>query len=51
MRKAGVGLGSGGFIVYDDSRWMVDIAWLISNFFSSIILWTMCSVVKQEQKK
>jgi len=34
MRAAGIGLGSGGFIVYDQSRWMVDIAVMFSGFLA-----------------
>lgn len=34
LRSAGVGLGSGGFIVYDESRWMADIAWMFSKFLA-----------------
>jgi len=34
MRNAGIGLGSGGFIIYDQSRWMVDIAYMFSNFLA-----------------
>lgn len=34
LRQAGLGLGSGGFMVYDDTRNMVDIAWMISNFLA-----------------
>ncbi|MGH2584237.1 MAG: NADH-ubiquinone oxidoreductase-F iron-sulfur binding region domain-containing protein [Dehalococcoidia bacterium] len=32
MRRAGSALGSGGFIVYDDSECMVQVAWLFSRF-------------------
>jgi NADH-quinone oxidoreductase subunit F len=32
MRAAGVSLGSAGFIVYDDSRCMVQVAYLFSRF-------------------
>lgn len=32
MRQAGSALGSGGFIVYDDTACMVQIAWLFSHF-------------------
>lgn len=34
MREVGVGLGSGGFIVYDESRWMLDICWMFSKFLA-----------------
>jgi NADH:ubiquinone oxidoreductase subunit F (NADH-binding) len=34
LRGAGVGLGSGGFIVYDESRWMGDVAWMFSHFLA-----------------
>lgn len=32
MRRAGSALGSGGFIVYDDTACMVQVAWLFSHF-------------------
>ncbi|QGG94103.1 NADH-ubiquinone oxidoreductase-F iron-sulfur binding region domain-containing protein [Actinomarinicola tropica] len=32
MRRAGSALGSGGFIVYDDTACMVQVAWLFSRF-------------------
>lgn len=32
MREAGSALGSGGFIVYDESACMVHVAWLFSRF-------------------
>lgn len=32
MRQAGSALGSGGFIVYDESACMVHVAWLFSHF-------------------
>jgi NADH:ubiquinone oxidoreductase subunit F (NADH-binding) len=32
MRAAGTSVGSGGFIVYDESRCMVQVAYLFSNF-------------------
>ena len=32
MRAVGSALGSGGFIVHDDSRCMVHVAWLLSHF-------------------
>lgn len=32
MRRAGSALGSGGFIVYDDTVCMVHVAWLFSHF-------------------
>lgn len=32
MRQAGSALGSGGFIVYDDTACMVHVAWLFSHF-------------------
>ena len=35
MRQAGIGLGSGGFIVYDQSRWMVEVAHMFSQFLAS----------------
>ncbi|MCA9406893.1 MAG: SLBB domain-containing protein [Candidatus Omnitrophica bacterium] len=34
LREAGVGLGSGGFFVYDQRRSMVEVAWLFSHFLS-----------------
>jgi NADH:ubiquinone oxidoreductase subunit F (NADH-binding) len=34
MRQAGIGLGSGGFMVYDQSRSMVQIAHLFSSFLA-----------------
>jgi len=34
LRGAGVGLGSGGFIVYDQSNCMVNVAYLLSSFLS-----------------
>ena len=34
LRQNGVGLGSGGFMVYDDSRWIVDMAWMFSHFLA-----------------
>ncbi len=34
LRKNGVGLGSGGFMVYDESRWIVDLAWMFSHFLA-----------------
>ncbi len=34
LRANGVGLGSGGFMVYDDSRWIVDLAWMFSHFLA-----------------
>jgi NADH:ubiquinone oxidoreductase subunit F (NADH-binding) len=34
MRKAGSGLGSGGFIVYDASMCMVKVAQMLSNFLA-----------------
>lgn len=34
LRAEGVGLGSGGFVVYDESRWMVDVAWMFSHFLA-----------------
>jgi len=34
LRAAGFGLGSCGFIVYDESRCMVEMAWIISKFLS-----------------
>lgn len=32
MRRAGSALGSGGFVVYDDTACMVHVAWLFSHF-------------------
>lgn len=34
LREAGIGLGSGGFIVYDESRDMVEVAHMFSRFLS-----------------
>ncbi len=34
LRAAGVGLGSGGFIVYDQSRSMVDVLWMFDRFLA-----------------
>lgn len=34
LRQNGVGLGSGGFMVYDTSRWIVDLAWMFSHFLA-----------------
>lgn len=34
LRGAGVGLGSGGFVVYDQSRSMVEVAWMFSHFLA-----------------
>ena len=34
LRQNGVGLGSGGFMVYDTSRWIVDMAWMFSHFLA-----------------
>ncbi|MFT7538134.1 MAG: NADH-quinone oxidoreductase subunit F [Lysobacterales bacterium] len=34
MRNAGVGLGSAGFIVYDEGRSMVEVAWMFSKFLA-----------------
>ncbi len=34
LRAAGLGLGSGGFIVYDETACMVDVAWMFSHFLS-----------------
>lgn len=34
LRANGVGLGSGGFMVYDDTRWIVDLAWMFSHFLA-----------------
>lgn len=34
MRTAGVGVGSAGFMVYDESRSMVNLAWLFSKFLA-----------------
>ncbi|MGE0268272.1 MAG: NADH-ubiquinone oxidoreductase-F iron-sulfur binding region domain-containing protein [Candidatus Omnitrophota bacterium] len=34
LRANGVGLGSGGFMVYDESRWMVDLTWMFSHFLA-----------------
>lgn len=35
MRAKGVGLGSGGFIVYDESRCIVDITHMLSKFLAT----------------
>jgi len=34
LRAAGVGFGSGGFMVYDESRSMVQVAWMFSHFLA-----------------
>ena len=34
LRGAGVGFGSAGFIVYDESRCMVEAAWMFSHFLA-----------------
>lgn len=34
LRAAGVGLGSGGFMVYDEGRCMVEAAWMFSHFLA-----------------
>ena len=34
LRAAGVGLGSAGFMVYDQSRNMIEVAWLFSKFLA-----------------
>lgn len=34
LRTNGVGLGSGGFMVYDESRWIVDLTWMFSHFLA-----------------
>ena len=34
LREAGVGLGSAGFIVYDNTRSMLDMAWMFSHFLA-----------------
>lgn len=35
LRAAGVGLGSAGFMVYDESRSMLQIAWMYSHFLAN----------------